>query len=84
MQDFLDKFIAPGLFHDINHLLLTLCPDVALEAYENRPVIYGNGTPYRFAHVKEWDALAEGVSVSDNQTFDGRPHIDLYASCAMG
>jgi len=84
VQDLLDKFIAPGLVHKINHLRLTLYPNVALEAYEDRPVVWGNIISHRFAHVEEWNALAEGMPMSDDRSFGRRPHIDLNASRAMG
>ena len=68
-QDFPDKFIAPRSVHEINHLRLILYPNVALEAYEDRPVIWSNRISYCLANFVEWDALAEGVSVSDYWSF---------------
>lgn len=84
MQDIPNKFVAPRSAHEINHLRLTLYPDVALEADEDGPVVCSNRVSDRFANVEEWDALAEGVSMSDNRSFGRRPHVDLYASRAMG
>ena len=57
---------------------------MTFEAYENRPVICGNRIAYSLANVEEWDALAEGVSVSDDRSFGRRPHINFDASRAMG
>ena len=84
MQDFPDEFVAPCSVHEINHLRLTLHPNVALEADEDGPVIYGNGVSYRFADIEEWDALAECVSVSDDRSLGRRPHVDLDASRTVG
>ena len=84
MQDLPDKFFTPGSVHEINHLRLTIYSNVALKAYEDRPVICGNRISYRFTNIEEWDALAQGVSMSDDRSFGRWPHIDLDASRAMG
>jgi len=84
VQDIPDKFVAPRSAHEIDNLRLTLYPNVALEADEDGPVVCGNRVSDRFANIEEWDALAEGVSMSNDRSFRRRPHVDLNASRAMG
>ena len=84
MQDLPDEFVSPRSIHEIDHFGLTLYPNVTLEADKERPVIRSNTTIYRTANVEERDALAEGVSVSDDRSLGGRPHIDLDTSRTMG
>ena len=83
MQDIPYKFIAPRSAHEIDHLRLALYSNVALEADEDGPVVCGNRISDRFTNIEERDALAEGVSVSDDRSFGRRPHVDLNASRAM-
>ena len=84
LQDSPDKFIAPRPVHDVDHLGLPLYPNVALEADEDGPVTCSDRVSYRFTNIQKWDALAEGVSMGNDGPFDGRPHVNLDASRAMG
>jgi len=84
VQDAPDKFVAPRSVHEIDYLRLALYPNMALEADEDGPVARSNRTSDHFANIEEWDALAKGAPVSDDRSFGRRPHVDLYASRAMG
>jgi hypothetical protein len=84
VQNLPDEFVSPRSVHEIDHFGLALYPNVTLEADKERPVIRSNTTTYRTANVEEWDALAEGVSVSDNRSLGRRPHINLDTSRTMG